>query len=106
MAGAPENLVLVYLRPLDEKVDRVLEGVRDPKLRVTSLDRQVADLRGDMVGISSRIDRIEFRLDRIERRLDLIPPISSAPSHCANGGCWFTQPASLSSAALLCSARD
>jgi len=76
MADEADNLVLLYLRRLDEKVDRVLEDVRDLKLRMTSLERQVADLRVDMVAMSGRIDRIELRLDRIERRLDLIPATS------------------------------
>ena len=38
MADGPENLVLVYLRRLDEKMDRVLGDIHDLKHRVTSLE--------------------------------------------------------------------
>lgn len=78
MTEEPENLVLVYLRRIDAKVDQLIDDVRDLKLRVTSLEGQVADLHrqmahlhGDFAGQSARIDRIEARLERIERRLEL-----------------------------------
>jgi chromosome segregation ATPase len=73
MADEPDNLVLVYLRRLDEKVDRVLGDLQDIKHRVSSLERQVADIRVDMAAMAMRMDRIEGRLDRMERRLDLAP---------------------------------
>jgi hypothetical protein len=72
MSGEPDNLVLVYLRRLDEKIDRLIGDVQDLKRRVTSLEGQMASIRGDMAAMSLRIDRIEARLDRIERRLDLV----------------------------------
>ncbi len=67
MADAPDNVVLVYLRRIDEKVDRVIDDVRDLKVRVTNLEEGQA-------GIHRRLDRIETPLDRIERRLDLVEP--------------------------------
>ena len=73
MADGPENLVLVYLWRLDEKMDRVLGDIQDLKHRVTSLERQAADMRVDMIAMSTRMDRIEMRLDRMERRLDPAP---------------------------------
>ena len=76
MADERENLVLVYLRCLDEKMDRVLGDIQDLKHRVTSLERQAADMRVDMVAMSTRMDRIEMRLDRMECRLDLAPASS------------------------------
>lgn len=60
----PDNILLTYLRRIDEKVDRIIEDVRDLKVRVTALEEAV-------VGTHRRIDRVEARLDRIERRLDL-----------------------------------
>ena len=57
----PDNVVLIYLRRIDEKVDRVIDDVR----RVTNLEEGQA-------GIQRRLDRVEARLDRIERRLDLV----------------------------------
>jgi predicted nucleic acid-binding Zn-ribbon protein len=65
MADEPDNIVLVYLRRIDEKVDRLIDDVRDLKVRVTGLEENV-------VGIHRRMDRFEARLDRIERRLDLV----------------------------------
>jgi predicted nucleic acid-binding Zn-ribbon protein len=61
----PEELTLVMLRRIDEKLDRVLEDVRDLKVRTTSLEEGVA-------GVQRRLDRFELRLDRIETRLDLV----------------------------------
>ena len=60
----PGKLVLVYLRRIDDKVDRVIDDVRDIKFRVTNLDEGQA-------GTQRRLDRGEARLDRIERRLAL-----------------------------------
>ena len=59
-----ENMILVLLRRLDEKMDRIIDDVRDLKARVTGLEV-------GMAGINRRMDRFELRLDRIERRLDL-----------------------------------
>ena len=69
----PDNLVLVMLRRMDEKLDRVIGDIQELKLRVTSLEQQVAHLHVDFAGQSARMDRIEARLDRIERRLELMP---------------------------------
>jgi tetrahydromethanopterin S-methyltransferase subunit B len=77
MSSEPEKIVLVYLRRIDEKVDRLLGDVQDLKHRVTSLGGHVESIHGDMAAMSLRIDRIETRLDRIERRLD---PVSAPTS--------------------------
>ncbi|HWK43894.1 MAG TPA: hypothetical protein VNT30_04200 [Stellaceae bacterium] len=80
MSEEPDGLVLVYLRRLDEKIDRIIESLQDVQRRVTSLEANVARLReetaslhGDFAGQSMRMDRIEDRLLRIEHRLDLLP---------------------------------
>jgi predicted nuclease with TOPRIM domain len=72
MSDAPDNLVLVYLRRLDEKTDRLADDMRDVKARLTSLEGQVALLHGDFARQSERIDRLEVRLERIEKRLDIV----------------------------------
>ncbi|MGK9233692.1 hypothetical protein KXS07_19315 [Inquilinus limosus] len=72
MTDELDNLILVYLRRIDEKVDRVIETQQDHGRRLTSLEGQVAGLHADFAGQSARIDRIEARLDRIEKRLNLI----------------------------------
>jgi hypothetical protein len=64
MMPEPDNVVVVYLRRIDEKADRVIDDVRDIKFRVTTLTK------GKLV--SNAEDRVEARLDRIERRLDLV----------------------------------
>jgi hypothetical protein len=64
MADDPDNIVLVYLRRFDEKLDRVIDDVRELKGRMTALVESV-------VGLQRRMDRLDLRLDRLERRLDL-----------------------------------
>jgi len=71
VSDGPDNLVLVYLRRMDEKLDRLASSVSEVGRRVTSLETKVALLQGDVAAQSERIDRIEVRLDRIEGRLDV-----------------------------------
>jgi hypothetical protein len=72
VSDAPDNLILVYLRRLDEKLDRLVDSVADLGRRVTSMETKVALLHGDFAAQSERIDRFEIRLERIERRLDIV----------------------------------
>jgi hypothetical protein len=74
----PDSIVVVYLRRIDVKLDRVVMEVGDLKRRVTALDESRARLRHDIAelhpnyaGLQLRFDRVDERLDRIERRLDL-----------------------------------
>ena len=55
---------LMFLRNMDEKLDRFFEETRDWKPRVTKVGERPDD-------VYRRLDRIELRIDRIERRLDL-----------------------------------
>lgn len=75
MPDDPENLVLVYLRRIDAKLDRLAEELADVKRRLTTLEIQVAQLASTeashYANSAFRMDRLEARLDRIERRLDL-----------------------------------
>ncbi len=64
MTEDPDNIVLRYLRRIDEKLDRVIDDVHDLKVRTTSLEEGFA-------GIHRRLDRVELRLDRIDKRLEL-----------------------------------
>ena len=72
VSDVPDNLVLVYLRRMDEKLDRLASSVADVGRRVTSLETKIALLHGDFAAQSERIDRIEVRLARIEGRLDSV----------------------------------
>ena len=65
MADQPDNIVLIHLRRIDEKLDRIIDEVRDLKVRTTGVEEGLA-------GVNRRIDRFDMRLDRIERRLDLV----------------------------------
>ncbi|KPF72981.1 hypothetical protein IP69_03045 [Bosea sp. AAP35] len=63
MSDEPDNIVLVMLRRIDAKLDRVGEDVHNLKVRMTSVEE-------GMAAMNRRVDRIDERLDRIERRLD------------------------------------
>ncbi len=63
--AGPDNIVLQYLRRLDEKVDRLIDDVHDLKVRMTTFEESLA-------GTNRRLDRLEMRVERIERRLDLV----------------------------------
>ena len=64
MPTEPENLTLIHLRGIDEKVDRLIDDVSDVKARLTGVEENLA-------GVHRGIDRLEVRVERIERRLDL-----------------------------------
>ncbi len=72
MSDEPENLMLVFLRRIDQKLDRIGDDVQDLKLRMTSVEERLAGVEMGLAGVHRRVDRVEARLDRIERRLDLV----------------------------------
>lgn len=61
----PDNLMLVPLRRIDAKVDRLSDDMHDLKVRMTAVEENLA-------GVQRRIDHLETRLDRVEKRLDLV----------------------------------
>ena len=69
MADEPDNIVLIMLRRIDEKLDRVAFDVHEMKVRMTSLEERMSSL-------DRRMDRLEDRVDRIERRLDLVGTVN------------------------------
>ena len=60
----PDNIVLIYFRRLDKRVDRLLDEMRDVKVRLTSVEENQA-------GVHRWMDRMDMRIERVERRLDL-----------------------------------
>ena len=64
MADEPDNVVLVLLRKIDERIERMAEDLQDLKVRVTSVEEGLA-------GVNRRLDRLDGRVERIERRLEL-----------------------------------
>ena len=75
MSDPPDNLILVYLRRLDAKLDQMIEIVQDHGRRLTTLKIAVGNLAATEMShyasLALRADRMEERLSRIERRLDL-----------------------------------
>jgi len=75
MSDEPENILLVYLRRLDAKLDQVLETQRDHGRRLTTLELSVGHLAATEMShyanTALRADKTDERLGRIERRLDL-----------------------------------
>ncbi len=81
MSDAPDNLILVYLRRIDAKVDQLGEDVYDLKGRVSAVEMGLNAVRRDLVLLAETdarqqvaIDRHGERFDRIEHRLDLREP--------------------------------
>ena len=71
MSDEPDNLILVYLRRIDARLERMESDLVDIKRRVTALEESQGRLHLDYAGVQLRMDRFEERLARIERRLDL-----------------------------------
>jgi len=76
MTDNVENLILEHLRLLRNevkaqgiKMDEQFEAVR---LRLSSIEGQMAGIHADIAIMHGRMDKFEGRLDRIERRLELI----------------------------------
>jgi len=63
MSEQPENIILIFLRRLDQKVDRLIDDVSDLKLHVSAVVAAVAR-------VDSRLDRLEHRFDVLEQRQD------------------------------------
>ena len=64
MVKEPENVVLILLRKIDERTERMADDLQDLKARMTSVEEGLA-------GVNRRLDRLENRVERIERRLEL-----------------------------------
>ena len=64
--------MLAMLHRMDGKLDRLTDDVQDLKHRMTSVERQLGDMRVDMAGLFGRLERLEVRIGRIERRLDFV----------------------------------
>lgn len=78
MSGEPENLMLVYLRRMDQRLDRIETGQAETLLRVNDMARQIAGLRRDLAGdaetvahLQAQMDRMREEIIRIQRRLDI-----------------------------------
>ena len=66
-----ENLTLLFMRRLDQRLDRMESDIGDIKLRVTATEEHLASIMMSVAGLNSRMDKVDGRLGRVERRLDL-----------------------------------
>jgi hypothetical protein len=65
VSDGPETIVLIYLRRLDTKMDKLADDMIDVAQRPGHLEGQYAS-------ISRRVDSLDIRLERVERRLDIV----------------------------------
>ncbi|MFM8333301.1 MAG: hypothetical protein ACKN9T_16610 [Candidatus Methylumidiphilus sp.] len=80
MTDNVENLILEHLKLLRNevkaqgvKMDEQFESIR---LRLSSIEGQMAGIHADIAIMHGRMDKFESRLGRIERRLELSGEIS------------------------------
>jgi len=73
MAEELPNLVLAWMRRLDEKFDSLAADVSDLKAGMTGIRQEMAHILGEIARMSGWHDRQDLRLDRLERRLALAP---------------------------------
>ena len=71
MVDEPDDLVLRYLRQIDQKIDNVADELKELKVRVGRVGTSLAQVQVHLAEHSVRMDKIDNRLDRIERRLIL-----------------------------------
>ncbi len=71
MSSEPDNIVLIYLRRIDGRLERIEADMSDMKHRMGHIEESTATLATGYAGLQIRMDRIENRPDRIERRLDM-----------------------------------
>lgn len=65
MTDQPDNIVLVYLRRLDEKCDRMAAEIRDSSDRLGRIEVRFG-------AINRGLDRILARFTKVETNLDLV----------------------------------
>ena len=65
MTDEPDNMVLVLLRRLDQRTERIAEDLHELQVRMTGIE-------DGLTGVNRCIGRLEQRVERIERRLDLV----------------------------------
>ena len=54
-----ENLTLVFLRRIDERLDRMENDLGDIKLRMTATEEHLASMMMSIAGVNSRMDKID-----------------------------------------------
>jgi len=70
MAADPENLVLVYLRRIDGKVDVVQRDLTEVKQRLEAVEIGLASVRRDIAFLAETDARMQDSMDRILEDVD------------------------------------
>jgi hypothetical protein len=65
------KLTRVFMRRLDERLDRLESDIGDIKRCVTATVEHLALMMMSIAGVYSRMDMIDAQLARVDRRLDL-----------------------------------
>ena len=78
MTDEPENLVLIFLRRIDQRQERMEQALGEVLTRLSRLEEGQARVRRDqavdaetVTHLQAQLDRYSERLERIERRLDI-----------------------------------
>jgi len=72
MAYERADFILKLLRAIRADITTIRERQEELILRVSRLEREVANLHADFATISLRIDNLDRRVERIERRFELV----------------------------------
>ena len=74
-----ESLVLEHLRHIRARVDQIADDVGELKLRMSSVENGIVQMRRDVLQADETdirqqitLDQLAARVERIERRLDLV----------------------------------
>ncbi len=62
----PKNLILRYLRGLDEGMTQLRHDVSDIKVRISAIETQLGVITTQIAGIGVRLDRLECRAGLID----------------------------------------
>ena len=72
MTDEPDNIVLRYLRRLDERTERIEDGQKDMAADIRILKGHMAAFMESEIRQDGAIATMQTRLERIEKRLDLV----------------------------------
>lgn len=72
MADEPDNLVLRYLRNLDEGQGRILKRIDDVEFRLANIEGHMTLFHRSSSHQEEEIAHLRTRLDKIEKRLGLL----------------------------------
>lgn len=81
-SDGPDNLVLRYLRRIDERLDSIERKTDEVITRLGNLEYRFVGVERELAAVNQRLDNLDRRVTRIERRLDLIEDPAPAGAGC------------------------